>query len=264
VKVSGRVVTLPKLGRFKFFRSREIEGEMKSVSVVRRGYHWHISFQCEITKPDPIHPSSTRVGIDLGIKRLATLSDGTFSPPQNNLAKQLSRLAFEQRKLSRKQKRSKNWRKQKQRLAKLHAQIADTRRDYLHKITTEISKNHAVVCVEDLQVSQMSGSGKRSLNRAILDQGWYEFRRQLEYKLSWRGGILILVAPEYTSQTCPSCGHVDAANRPSLSRFECVVCPYTGHADVVGAMNILAVGHTVSACGDTGPMRALAQESSRL
>ena len=122
-----------------------------------------------------------------------------------------------------------------------------------------------MVAVEDLQVRNMSKSAagtaekpgknvaaKSGLNKSILDQGWFEFRRQLDYKLDWNGGILVAVPPQYTSQTCPCCGHVAKANRKTQAKFECVECGYENHADVVGAMNILARGYRAAACGEDG------------
>ncbi len=120
-----------------------------------------------------------------------------------------------------------------------------------------------MVCIEDLQVRNMSKSAagsaekpgksvraKSGLNKAILDQGWFEFRRQLEYKLAWAGGWLIAVPPHNTSRTCPACGHIHADNRETQAEFACVQCGYAENADVVGAMNILARGHRVAACGE--------------
>jgi putative transposase len=116
-------------------------------------------------------------------------------------------------------KLSRNWKKQQTRVTKLHTKSADICRDFLHKISTAISKNHAVVCIEDLQVKNMSASArgtvenpgvnvkaKSGLNRAILRQGWSEFHRQLGYKLEWSGGRLVAVPPHNTSRECPQCG----------------------------------------------------------
>src|SRR6185437_13321414 len=132
-----------------------------------------------------------------------------------------------------KKKFSKNWKKTVFQVNRLHRKIAHIRQDYLHKITHTISKNHAIVCVEDLQIKNMSHSAsgtlakpgkqvkaKSGLNKAILDQGWYEFRRQLEYKQRWRGGMVIAVSPKYTSQTCPECSKVDSCNRLTQSEFK--------------------------------------------
>lgn len=160
---------------------------------------------------------------------------------------------------------SSNWYKQKDAVTRLHIRIANARNDYLHKITTVISKNHALVVLEDLKVSIMSASAKGTidcpgrnvnaksgLNKFILDQGWFEFRRQLDYKLFWRGGILITVPPQYTSPKCPTCQFVSPDNRKSRSVFRCVNCGHTNNADHVAAINILAAGHAVSACVEIG------------
>ena len=133
----------------------------------------------------------------------------------------------------------------------------------LHKASTAISKNHALVCIEDLKVRNMSGSAagstdaprrnvrnKSGLNKSILDQGWYEFRRQLDCKLAWNGGHLIAVPPQNTSRTCPCCGHVAKENRQTQARFECVDCGFEGYADVVGAINVLRAGYARLACGE--------------
>jgi putative transposase len=110
-----------------------------------------------------------------------------------------------------------------------------------------------MVAIEDLQIRNMSRNGgvaKKNLNKSILDQGWGEFRRQLEYKMDWAGGTLIAVPAQYTSQTCPCCGHIAKANRLTQAKFACVECGYENNADVVGALNILARGHRVFACGE--------------
>ena len=90
---------------------------------------------------------------------------------------------------------------------------------------------------------------KSGLNQSILDQGWFEFRRQLEYKQTWRGGQVVAVNPRNTSRTCPCCGHVPAENRQTQARFACVECGFEENADLVGAINILAAGQAVLACG---------------
>ena len=165
--------------------------------------------------------------------------------------------------MSRKKKFSRNWQKQKQRVARIHRKIADIRRDFLHKCTSEISKSHAVIVLEDLRVKNMNGSAKGTvdapgknvraksgLNRAILDQGWYEFRRQLEYKHRWRGGKVICVEAMNTSLKCSQCGHIDRQNRATQSEFKCTECQYQDNADLNAAKNILAAGLVVLACGD--------------
>ncbi len=255
-------VFLPKLGWLRYRNSRELLGTAKNITVSSNGGKWFVSIQTEREVAEPVHPSASIVGIDVGITRFATLSDGSFIEPLNTFRKHEQRLARYQRAMSRKTKFSNNWKKAKARVQKLHTRIANVRRDFLHKTTTTISQNHAMVCIEDLQVRNMSKSAagsseapgrnvraKSGLNKAILDQGWFELRRQLEYKQGWRGGEVLAVPPRNTSRTCPACGHVSAENRQTQAKFACVECGFEANADLVGAINVLAAGHAVLACG---------------
>jgi putative transposase len=248
-------IFLPKLGWLRYRNSREVLGTVKNVTVSLSGGKWFVSIQTEREVAQPVPQSTTAVGIDMGIARFATLSDGTFFEPLNSFRRHEKTLRKAQQALSRKVKFSNNWRKAKARVQRIHARIANVRRDYLHKCSTAISKNHAMVCIEDLQVRNMSKSAagtldnpgknvraKSGLNKSILDQGWFEFRRQLDYKLAWSGGLLITVPPQNTSRTCPCCGYVSADNRRTQTRFRCMECGFEEHADVVGAINILSRG----------------------
>ena len=260
-------IFLPKLGWMRYRNSRKVMGAIKNVTVSASGGKWFVSIQTEREVETPRHPASNVVGVDMGVANLATLSTGDTIAPANALEKRQQQLARAQRAMSRKQKFSRNWTKAKARVQKIHARIGNARRDHLHKLTSALSKNHAAVVIEDLQVRNMtrSASGtveqpgrnvraKAGLNRSILDQGWHEFRRQLAYKQAWRGGMVVAVPPQYTSQQCSVCGHVEAANRPTQSRFACVACGHTAHADVNAACNVLAAGHAVMACGgDVSP-----------
>lgn len=255
-------VFLPKLGWIRYRNSRELLGTAKNITVSSNGEKWFISIQTEREVAEPVHPSASIVGVDVGIARFATLSDGTIFEPINSFKKQQARLARYQRAMSRKTKFSSNWKKAKVKVTKLHQKIGNIRRDYLHKTTTTISQNHAMVCIEDLQIRNMSKSAvgnidqpgrnvraKSGLNKSILDQGWFEFRRQLDYKLQWAGGFLVPVPPQNTSRTCPACGHVAKENRQTQAKFACVECGFVENADLVGAINILTAGHAVYACG---------------
>ncbi|STT57322.1 Gifsy-1 prophage GlpA [Klebsiella pneumoniae] len=255
-------ISLPKLGWVRYRNSREVIGEVKNVTVSLSCDKWYVSIQTEYEVADPVHNAESMVGLDAGVTKLATLSDGTVYHPVNSFKANQRKLAMLQRQLSRKEKFSANWQKQKRKIQRHHSHIANIRRDYLHKVTSEISKNHAMIVIEDLKVSNMSKSAKGTseqhgrnvraksgLNRSILDQGWYEMRRQLEYKQLWRGGQVLAIPPAYTSQRCACCGHTAKENRLSQSRFECLECGYTENADVNGARNILAAGHAVLACG---------------
>ena len=256
-------IFLPKLGWMRYRNSRKVLGEVKNVTVTHSCAKWFVSIQTEREVEPSLPPATTAIGIDVGVVRFATMSDGSHIEPINSFKKHQERLARYQRRMSRKVKFSNNWQKAKTKIQRIHRTIAHARKDYLHKITTTISQNHALVCIEDLQVRNMSRSSKGNseehgkmvqqksgLNRAILDQGWGEFRRQLGYKMTWRGGILLAVPPHNTSRTCPCCSHVSKDNRKTQAKFECVECGYENHADLVGAINILERGHRLLACGE--------------
>ena len=261
-------IKFPKLGWMRYRNSRDVVGQAKNITVSCVAGKWYASIQTEREVPQPVPAATTAIGIDVGIARFATLSDGSFIAPLNSFKKHQQRLARYQRRMSRKVKFSSNWKKEKAKVQKVHSQIANARKDFLHKTTTAISQNHALVCIEDLQVRNMSRSskgnseqhGKRvkqkaGLNKAILDQGWGEFRRQLEYKMAWAGAILLAVPAHHTSQTCPCCGHVAKENRQTQAKFLCVACGHAENADVVGAINVLERGQRLLACGEEGSGR---------
>lgn len=259
---NGRV-KLPKLGWVPYRASRRITGSPRQLTIAREGRHWFLSVQTEESVEAPVHPAKGAVGVDLGVTRFAALSTGETFAPVSSLARHQRKMAREQRALARKVKFGRNWTTQKARIQRLHLRIARIRKDFLHKTSTAISKNHAMVVLEDLAVKSMTRSARGTqhapgrnvrararLNASILDQGWGEFRRQLEYKQAWRGGQVVVVDPRNTSRTCPECGHVAAANRRSQAEFRCVRCGYGADADVNAARNILAAGHAVIACGE--------------
>ena len=250
-------IYLPKIGWVRYRNSRDVVGEIKNVTVSQKCGKWFVAIQTEFEQVIPTHQGG-EIGIDMGIVRFATLSNGQYYAPCNAFNRLKGKLAKLQRQLKNKLKFSRNWQKLNAKISKLHYRIANVRRDFLHKISTDISKNHAMIYVEDLQVSAMTKSAKGTveahgknvkqksgLNRAILDQGWFEFRRQLDYKSQWLGGFLLAVSPQNTSRTCPCCGGVDKANRPTQSVFTCVTCGYAENADVVGALNVLARGRAI-------------------
>ena len=268
-------IRLPKIGWMGYRKSRDIIGTIKNVTVSRRGEKWDVSIQTEYEVVSSA-PNPSEIGIDMGVKRFATLSNGDFVEPLNAFKQEQEKLAKLQRKLARQKKGSRNSRKTKRKIARLHRYIADSRRDFLHKTSTKIAKNHSIICVEDLKVSNMSASArgtkespgknvkqKSGLNRSILDQGWYGFFQMLSYKLEQRGGKLIKVDPRNTSRTCPRCGLVSAENRKSQATFACIGCGYRSNADEVGAINILRAGRARLACGMSGAVRPLSAGTQR-
>lgn len=179
-------IYLPKLGWVRYRKSQDISGTIKNVTVSQRTGKWYVSIQTEQEIVNPLPTAQTAVGIDMGIARFATLSDGSYYESSNSFRHHQEALRKAQQAMSRKQKFSSNWQKAKTRVQKIHSRIADIRKDYLHKISTAISKSHAMVCIKDLQVRNMSKSAsgsaeapgknvqaKSGLNKSILDQGWY-------------------------------------------------------------------------------------------
>lgn len=249
----GRV-KLPKLGWVRYRKSRTLAGAPKQLTIAREGRHWFVSIHAEHDLDVPRHPSASAVGVDLGVVRFAALSTGEVLAPADAFRRHRARLRRMQRALARKLKFGRNWQKQKTRIEQLHLKVARIRRDFLHKASTAISKTHAIVVLENLRVKSITGARSSTiaaggvrvrarLNASVLDQGWGEFRRQLEYKQRWRGGAVIAVDPRNTSRTCAQCGHVAAESRPSRDEFRCVACGHCADADVNAARNILAAGH---------------------
>ena len=261
-RIDNRRIFLPKIGWIGFHKSCPIEGKIKNITVSHKTGKWYASVQVEQHIEIGGHPSDSEIGIDAGVKCFAAFSDGTLVEGVSSFRRHEEKLAREQRKLARMEKGSQNWKKQKRRISRLHHTIANVRSEFLHKLSTGISKSHAKVYVEELRIRNMSASArgtieqpgrnvkaKSGLNKSILDQGWNEFRRQLDYKLLWQGGMLKEVDCRYTSQTCSQCGHTARENRRSQAEFECLSCGHKGHADVNAAKNILTVGQTGMACG---------------
>jgi putative transposase len=266
---NGRI-KLPKLRWMRYRKSRDVLGEAANISISESCGKWFASIQTEREVERPVHPSGTSVGMDWGVVRFFTLSDGQYENQCAPLKAFLPKLAKLQRRLARKKKFSSNWKKAKTRITKLHSKIANIRKDFVNKASNSISKNHAIVCIEDLQVKNMSASAagtkdkpgknvraKSGLNRSILDASPFEFRRQLEYKTVWRGGLLVLVPPQNTSRFCPCCEHVSKDNRKTQSEFVCVECGFSENADLVGAINIKRLGIASLVCssssGDVSP-----------
>ena len=236
-------IYLPKVGWVRARGWRSITGKVKTVTVslTSDGYiHASVLLENDINYVVVNH-NHKKIGIDVGVVKFATLSDGTIIELPASLAREQKKLAKKHKAVSRKARGSKNRARAKKKLAKQYTRVANIRKDFAHKASNALSDNQAVV-VEALNIKNMveaDGSHKRDLNREIHNQGWYQFFMYLEYKLARRGGHLIKVPPEYTSQRCSSCGHVSKANRKSQSNFCCQKCGFKLNADWNAAINIL-------------------------
>lgn len=258
-------VFLPKIGWVTFRNSRKLEGAIKNITISERCGKWYVSIQVEVeVKPEEHANSKKYIGIDLGITHTVSLSNGDVLQGAKSYRKYKLQLAKEQRKLAKKQKFSSNWKKQKSRITKLHKKISDVRQDRNHWISTKLVRDFGQIYSEDLKIKNMTKNSKGTLespgkmvkqksglNREILDQAWYEFCRQLEYKSNWSSGQYGQIDPKYTSQRCSVkyCGHKAKENRENQAKFLCKKCGHEENADINAAKNILAAGLAVFACG---------------
>ena len=209
---------------------------------------YHISILVDDTVT-PRPPTDTTVGIDAGITTLYTLSTGEKITNPRHEKKDREKLARAQRQLSKKKKGSKNREKARQKVARIHARIADRRRDYLHKLSTRLVRENQVIAIEDLSMRNMIKN--HSLARAISDASWAQFRTMLEYKADWYGREVIAIDRFYpSSKTCSACGMLQDSMPLNIRDWTCPGCGKTHDRDVNAAKNILAAGLAVSACGD--------------
>jgi putative transposase len=232
-RLDGTILRFPKLGNLRAVVHRPLEGRPKSCTLRREGDQWFASIVCELDLPDPVVRTEPVVGIDRGVVALVADSDGNVVQNPAYLEQALRKLARAQRIVSRRKKGSKNREKAKARVARIHRKIRRQRSHLLHQLSSRLSKSHATVVVEKLQIGNMVRANA-ALARRILDAGWAELVEMLRYKLAWRGGTLVEVYAAYSSQTCSSCGAVDAASRSGV-RFACSRCGHLDHADVNAA-----------------------------
>jgi putative transposase len=229
-------------------------GSIVSASVARVAKHWYVSITVDASDLSlPPANNQGSVGVDLGVKALATLSTGKSFEGPKALRTLLMRLRRLSRGLSRKVKGSRNCAKAKMRLAKLHARIANIRRDGLHQVSTSITRRFHTIGIEDLNVKGMLRN--RHLARSIADMGFYELRRQLEYKAAWRGGQVVLIDRWFpSSKQCSGCGYLLDELGLDVRRWTCPGCGTSHDRDVNAAINLenMAVSSTVSACGGEG------------
>ena len=208
-------------------------------------YHISILVEEVITE---LPKNASAVGIDAGITTLYTLSTGEKITNPRHEKKDREKLARAQRALSRKQKGSRNRDKARRKVARIHARIADRRRDHLHKLSTRLVRENQVIAIEDLSVRNMVKN--HSLARAISDASWAQFRTMLEYKADWYGRDVVAIDRFYpSSKTCSECGRIVESLPLNIREWECE-CGVVHDRDVNAAKNILAVGLAVSACGD--------------
>lgn len=229
----------------------------KNVVISKKANQWFVAFKIPF-EPPATNKSNGVVGVDLGVKTLATLSDGQTFENLKPYKKNKRKLKLLQRKLSKKQKGSNNRKKTCDKVAKLHYRIANIRKDNIHKLTTYLAKNHSEIVVEDLNVKGMSKNHK--LASAILDGGFYEFKRQLEYKAKWYGSTLTIVDRFFpSSKQCSSCGNIKSDLKLSDREYICESCGLVIDRDLNASINLRnsAVSYTASARGASKQLNSL-------
>jgi len=253
VAVSGKHVKLPVIGWVRMKEPLRFSGKVMSAVVSRTADQWFVSLTVEVPDAIPHRENQAVVGVDLGVKALATLSDGrTFDGPKA-LRSTLARLKRLSRSLSRKVKGSANQAKAKAKIARLHARISNIRKDSLHKLTTALVRRFTVIGIEDLNVRGMMANGK--LARSIADMGFHEFRRQLDYKAAMTGSRVVVADRWYpSSKTCSDCGHLVETLPLSVREWDCPACGAHHDRDVNAARNLekMAASSAVTACGEDG------------
>ena len=235
---------LPRIGRVHCMENvyKRISGaRLVRITVSRRAGRWYASLTVEREPAVTTVPKGGAVGVDLGVKNLATLSDGTVIPNPRALGARLRALRKAQQALSRKVMGSARREKAKERVARLHARVADVRADAINKATTLIARNYSTVCIEDLHVAGMVKN--RHLARSLSDAALGEFRRQLEYKTARNGAVLRVVDRWYrSSKTCSGCGRVKAKLSLAERTFNCDACGLSIDRDLNAAINIQVAG----------------------
>src|SRR5690606_19084039 len=221
---------------------------------------YFVSFVVRV-EPKPLPPKAKAVGLDMGLTHTVITSDGWKAHNPKCLQRDLAKLRRAQKSLSRKEKGSANWHKQRRKVAKGYAKITDRRTDYLHKLTTRLVRENGTICVETLRVQNMMRN--RSLARSIADVSWGELLRQSEYKCAWYGRDLVKIDQWYpSSKRCSACGHVQGEMPLSVREWECPECGSVHDRDVNAALNILGAGQALRASGDgVSPAVASATEA---
>lgn len=243
VNYSKQELYVPKLGWVRMCEVPRFEGHITQANISYTGGRWFVSLliHCDQKTPNTVCDSQAAVGIDLGLKAFAVLSTGEEIQAPKPLRIKLKKLKKLQRSLSRSQLGSNRRFKKRKKVAKLHAEIVNIRQDFLQKLTTKLINTFDIICLEDLCVSGMLRNHK--LAQAISDVGWYEFRRQLEYKAKRNAKVISIIPRFYpSSKTCHRCGEVKESLTLATRTFKCDGCGLRIDRDFNAALNIAIKG----------------------
>ena len=243
IKALENFVQLPKLGLVKCRISKEVRGRILSATVSQNpSGKYFVSLCCTDVEVEPLPSTGAVVGLDMGLKSFAITSDGVEYPNHKHLSKSLHKLARLQRQLSRKSKGSKRRKRARVKVARLQEHVANQRQDTLHKLSTQLVRDYDLISIEDLAPKNLLKNHK--LSRFISDASWGKFRRQLEYKATWYGKVVVTVDRFFpSSQLCSSCGDQWPGTKDlSVREWTCPVCGERHDRDVNAAKNILNEG----------------------
>ena len=252
--IHSKFVKLPKIGKVKWTKHRKIQGNPKFLTISRDGKQWYCSVTCEVNLPDKQYSQTFEniVGVDVGLKEFATFSNNTIISNPRHLNKQLDKLKREQRWLSRKIKGSNNRKKQIEKVQIVHRKVKNTRKDFLHKITSNMIAKYSGVILENLNVSGMMKNSK--LAKSISDVGWYEFSRMLEYKSLWNAKHYIKIDRWFaSSKICSKCGNKKVDLTLKDRTYVCENCGNIVDRDFNASKNIREEGlNVLKTTRDTG------------
>jgi putative transposase len=250
-RADGKRIKLPKIGWVRMREAVRFSGPLKRATVSCEAGRWFVSLLIETDDIRPVEQPKAVVGVDLGVRALAALSTGEVVAGPKSFKAALKRLRRANKALTRKRRGSANFRKAKSRLVRIHARIANIRRDATHKLTTRLTHTYRTICVEDLNVRGMAAN--RRLSRAVMDGGFFEFRRQLDYKTRLYGSRLVVANRWFpSSKTCSCCSVIKETLALSQRVFHCDDCGFEALRDVNAALNLarLAASSAATACGE--------------
>ena len=260
-KVKGRKLHIPRLGKVEMKEELRFKGKITSATISRKADRWFVSLTVELQDLSHLKPAEnqgvvvprrrfapigdTTIGVDLGVLALATLSTGEVVEGPKPLKRLLRKVRRLSKSVARKEKGSANRQKAKIKLAKTHAEVANIRKDALHKLTTDLTSRFPTIVIEDLNVSGMVKN--RKLSRAISDMGFYEFRRQLTYKAAMRGGEVVVADRFFpSSKLCSVCGSKLEELSLSVRKWTCPSCGTCHDRDVNAALNLQNLGKSTA------------------